>query len=44
MLSDKTVRNYLYGILTKLGVPDRSQLIVLAREAGLGVPDGSPGT
>ena len=43
VLSAKTVRNYLYGILTKLGVPDRSQLIVLAREAGLGVPDGSPG-
>ena len=44
VLSDKTVRNYLYGILTKLGVPDRSQLIVLAREAGLGVRGGSPGT
>lgn len=44
VLSDKTVRNYLYGILAKLGVPDRSQLIVRAREAGLGVPDASPET
>lgn len=36
VLSGKTVRNYVYGIVTKLGVVDRSQLIVRAREAGLG--------
>lgn len=36
VLSGKTVRNYVYGIITKLGVTDRSQLIVRAREAGLG--------
>lgn len=36
VLSGKTVRNYVYGIVTKLGVADRSQLIVRAREAGLG--------
>jgi DNA-binding NarL/FixJ family response regulator len=35
-LSDKTVRNYVSSILSKLGVPDRSQAIVRAREAGLG--------
>jgi DNA-binding NarL/FixJ family response regulator len=36
VLSTKTIRNYVYGILAKLDVPDRSQLIVRAREAGLG--------
>ncbi|BAL90506.1 putative two-component system response regulator [Actinoplanes missouriensis 431] len=35
-LSDKTVRNYLSAILAKLRVADRSQVIVRAREAGLG--------
>lgn len=35
-LSDKTVRNYLSGILAKLRVTDRAQAIVRAREAGLG--------
>ena len=36
VLSSKTVRNYLSGILAKLAVPDRSALIVRARDAGLG--------
>ncbi len=36
VLSSKTVRNYVYGVLVKLDVPDRAQLIVRAREAGLG--------
>lgn len=36
VLSSKTVRNYVYGILAKLDLPDRAQLIVRAREAGLG--------
>ena len=35
-LSDKTVRNYVSSIFSKLGVRDRAQAIVLAREAGLG--------
>ena len=35
-LSPKTVRNYVSSIFTKLGVADRSQAIVRAREAGLG--------
>lgn len=39
VLSTKTVRNYVYGVLTKLDVPDRAQLIVRAREAGLGTED-----
>lgn len=36
VLSSKTIRNYLSGILAKLHVADRSSLIVAAREAGLG--------
>lgn len=35
-LSDKTVRNYVSSIFAKLGVRDRAQAIVTAREAGLG--------
>jgi DNA-binding NarL/FixJ family response regulator len=35
-LSEKTVRNYVSNILTKLRVPRRSEAIVHAREAGLG--------
>ena len=34
-LSDKTVRNYVSAIFTKLGVDSRREAIVLAREAGL---------
>ena len=33
-LSDKTVRNYVSNILTKLHVRDRTQLVVRAREVG----------
>ncbi len=40
VLSPKTVRNYLSGILTKLAVPDRGALIVRARDGGLGQDDG----
>jgi len=36
-LSPKTVRNYVSSIFTKLQVSDRSQAIVRAREAGLGM-------
>ncbi len=35
-LSEKTVRNHLSSILTKLHVGDRNEAIVRAREAGLG--------
>ena len=35
-LSEKTVRNNLSSILTKLGLPDRASAIVAARERGLG--------
>ena len=37
VLSDKTVRNHVSNIFAKLQVADRSQAIVRAREAGLGV-------
>jgi DNA-binding NarL/FixJ family response regulator len=36
-LSEKTVRNYVSNVLTKLHVAHRAQAIVRAREAGLGV-------
>ena len=35
-LSDKTVRNHLSTILTKLGVVDRAAAIAKARDAGVG--------
>lgn len=35
-LSDKTVRNYVSSVFTKLGVESRAEAIVQAREAGLG--------
>jgi DNA-binding NarL/FixJ family response regulator len=37
VLSAKTVRNYVYGIISKLEVEGRTQLVVRAREAGLGL-------
>ncbi|GGH38153.1 response regulator [Microbacterium album] len=42
VLTSKTVRNYVYSIVTKLGAPDRSALIVMAREAGFGARAGEP--
>jgi DNA-binding NarL/FixJ family response regulator len=35
-LSEKTVRNHITRIFDKIGVENRSQAIVLARERGLG--------
>ena len=37
-LSDKTVRNHVSNILTKLEVPDRTQAVLKARAAGAAVP------
>jgi DNA-binding NarL/FixJ family response regulator len=34
--SEKTVRNQVSSIFTKLGVRTRAQAIVLARDAGIG--------
>ena len=39
VLSPKTVRNHVSNILSKLQARDRSQAIVQAREAGLGMED-----
>jgi DNA-binding NarL/FixJ family response regulator len=36
VVAPKTVRNHISNIFAKLGVPDRAQAIVRAREAGLG--------
>jgi DNA-binding NarL/FixJ family response regulator len=36
VVSPKTVRNYTSRIYAKLGVRNRGQVIVLAREAGFG--------
>jgi DNA-binding NarL/FixJ family response regulator len=38
VISDKTVRNYITNIFSKLQVADRAQAIIKARDAGL--PDG----
>ena len=35
-LSDKTVRNHVSNVLTKLGAADRSEAVARARNAGLG--------
>jgi DNA-binding NarL/FixJ family response regulator len=39
VLSEKTIRNHVSNIFTKLQVLDRAQAIVKAREAGIGTPD-----
>jgi DNA-binding NarL/FixJ family response regulator len=36
VVSDKTVRNHLSSVFSKLHVADRAQAIVRARESGLG--------
>jgi DNA-binding NarL/FixJ family response regulator len=41
-LSPKTVRNHVANILAKLDLPDRSQAIAAAREAGLGTHPTEP--
>lgn len=37
VLSPKTVRNHVANVLGKIGAPDRSAAIVVAREGGLGL-------
>ncbi|MGY1740424.1 MULTISPECIES: response regulator [unclassified Blastococcus] len=39
-LSEKTVRNHITSVFAKLGVRDRAEAVVRAREAGLGVARG----
>ena len=41
-LSQKTVRNYVSGILAKLQVADRAEARLVARAAGMGTADTSP--
>jgi DNA-binding NarL/FixJ family response regulator len=45
-LSEKTVRNHVSNLMAKLGVGDRAEAIVRAREAGLGLPEraANPGS
>ncbi len=38
LLSERSVRNYVSNILTKLDADDRAQVITVARDAGLGLP------
>ncbi|MET0544193.1 MAG: alpha/beta fold hydrolase [Variovorax sp.] len=40
-LSEKTVRNHITSVFSKLGVENRPQAIVLARESGLGLGHSS---
>lgn len=42
-LSERTVRNYVSNILTKLDVTDRAQAITIARDAGIGQPPPAAG-
>ncbi|PPK92187.1 DNA-binding NarL/FixJ family response regulator [Kineococcus xinjiangensis] len=42
-LSEKTVRNHVWSILSKLGVGDRAAAVARARDAGLGTTS-APGT
>ena len=37
-LSDKTVRNHVSSVLTKLGAADRAEAVQRAERAGLGAP------
>ncbi len=43
-LSDKTIRNHVSNLFSKLQVTSRNRAIVLAREAGFGADPDRPGT
>jgi len=42
-ISEKTVRNHVSNIFTKLAVADRTQAVIRAREGGLGTPPSYEG-
>ena len=42
VLSDKTVRNHVSAVLTKLQVASRAEAVALARDAGLGTAGKAP--
>ena len=42
VLSEKTVRNHVANVLTKLGVRDRAAAVARARDGGLGAPRRNP--
>jgi DNA-binding NarL/FixJ family response regulator len=42
-VTEKTIRNQLTAIFTKLGVKDRTQLALLAGRSGIGTADARPG-
>jgi DNA-binding NarL/FixJ family response regulator len=41
VLSDKTVRNHVSNVMTKLDAADRSEAVLRARNAGLGAAGGN---
>jgi DNA-binding NarL/FixJ family response regulator len=41
VIGPKTVRNYVSNIISKLQVADRAQAILLAKDAGFGIPESS---
>lgn len=43
MLTEKTVRNYVWRVIAKLKAGHRAEAVVLAWEAGLAAPCGEPG-
>jgi DNA-binding NarL/FixJ family response regulator len=36
VITPKTVRNHVSSVFSKLGVADRAQAVIVARDAGLG--------
>jgi DNA-binding NarL/FixJ family response regulator len=43
MVSDETVKTHVSRVLSKLGLRDRTQAVVIAYESGLIVPGGRRG-
>jgi ATP/maltotriose-dependent transcriptional regulator MalT len=42
VITEKTAKNHVQRVLDKLGVRSRTQLVIRARELGLGDPDAAP--